>query len=259
MSQAPVRILSPRSAVSFVSGWYELASSSHFWMEGRLAAALRQFNLHGIRLHQAWKGLEIGCGEGVLRAQLEQHSRWTIDGCDLDLASLKNNPPSTRGQVFLYDIFERLDALHGGYDFIVLYDVIEHIENVKAFMDASVFHLKPGGLVFINVPALNSLFSRYDEVVGHQRRYDKRMMNEELINCGLELVHQNYWGLSFLPILRLRKRLLQHATEESVVRKGFRPPGAFMNAILKQMIRAEVALMPNPWSGTSLMAIARKP
>ena len=256
-SPVEVKILSPHSDLSFVSGWYELASDSHFWMAGRLAAVLRQFKNNGIPVDKDLKGLEIGCGEGVLRAQLEKHSRWTIDGCDLDLASLKNNP-SARGEVFLYDIFQRAGFLHHHYDFIILFDVIEHIEDVPAFMDASLFHLKSGGFVFINVPALHSLYSNYDTVVGHHRRYDKGMMTEQLTKCGLEILHLNYWGLSFLPMLQLRKRLLRNADPDTVVQKGFRPPGAIMNAILKGMIRLEVSLMPDPVLGTSLMAIARK-
>jgi SAM-dependent methyltransferase len=257
MPTAQVKILSPRSQLSFVSGWYELASDSHFWMAGRLAATLRQFRNNRIQLDRASRGLEIGCGQGVLRAQLERHSLWTIDGCDLDLASLKNNPAG-RGEVFLYDIFERADFLQKKYDFIVLFDVIEHIEDVQAFMAASLFHLKDGGFVFINVPALNSLYSAYDKVVGHLRRYDKPMMTEELTKCDLDVVHLNYWGLSFLPVLQLRKMMLRRAAEETVVQKGFRPPGAITNALLKGMIRLEASLVPDPIRGTSLMAIARK-
>jgi SAM-dependent methyltransferase len=226
-------------------------------MTGRLAAVLRQFRSNNIPTGADLKGLEIGCGEGVLRAQLEQHSSWTIDGCDLDLASLKNNPP-LRGDVFLYDIFQRLPALESRYDFVLLFDVIEHIEHVREFVEAGLFHLKPGGWVFIDVPALNSLFSRYDEAVGHLRRYDKKMMTDELRQCDLEIVDLSYWGFTFLPILQLRKMIVRRADAQSVVEKGFRPPGALANAILTMMIRAEVSLLPDPALGTSLLAIARK-
>jgi len=257
MTEATVKILSPQSELSFVSGWYDLANASHFWMDGRLKALLAQFKRNNVPLNKELRGLEIGCGQGVLRSQIEKHSSWIIDGCDLDLASLKSNAPS-RGDVFLYNIFDRAHFLKEYYDFIILYDVIEHIEHVKPFMEAGLFHLKPGGLVLINVPALSSLFSRYDTVVGHHRRYDTAMMVEELKNCGLDIVHMNYWGLTFLPILKLRQLLLKDAGDETIVQKGFRPPGALANAALKAMISAEVAVVPNPVSGTSLMAIARK-
>ena len=254
---AEVQLLSPQSELAFVSGWYELASASHFWMVGRLAAVLRQCRAHGIPLAAPLRLLEIGCGEGVLRAQLEGHSAWTIDGCDLDLASLRHNPRG-RGEVFLYDIFQRLPALEARYDGLLLFDVIEHIADVPAFLEAALFHLKPGGWVFLNVPALQSLYSRYDEVVGHQRRYDKRLMTDELQRAGLTVVALTYWGLSFLPLLLLRQQLLKGAATEQVVAQGFRPPSALANALLTWLIRAEVALLGHPVRGTSLLAIGRK-
>ena len=257
MSNVQVKILSPQSESAFVSGWYELANDSHFWMKGRLAAVLKQFKRNHIPFDRNLRGMEIGCGHGVLRAQIENNTQWTVDGCDLDHASLKNNK-QLRGDVYLYNIFDRAHFLKEYYDFIILYDVIEHIENVKIFMDAALYHLKPGGYVFINVPALNSLYSRYDKVVGHCRRYDKEMMVKELTDCGLNIVHMNYWGFSFLPVLQLRKKILESVEEEKIVQKGFRPPGKFANGFLNAVIHAEVALMPNPISGTSLMAIAQK-
>ncbi len=156
MQNAEVKILSPNSQLSFVSGWYDLANADHFWMKGRLAALLKQFKNNGIPTDRVLRGLEIGCGHGVLRAQIEGKTQWIIDGCDLDLVSLKNNPPA-KGNIFLYNIFDRLDFLKSYYDFIILYDVIEHIEDVTPFVDACLFHLKPGGYVFFNVPALDQL------------------------------------------------------------------------------------------------------
>ena len=257
MSNSNVKILSPQSELSFVSGWYDLANDNHFWMCGRLSALLRQFKNNKIPMEKSLRGLEIGCGHGVLRSQIEKNTQWTIDGCDLDHNSLKNNPP-LKGEVYLYNIFDRAHFLKEYYDFIILYDVIEHIEDVNSFMRASLFHLKSGGLVFINVPALESLYSLYDKVVGHCRRYDKAMMDKTLMDCGLEIVHLNYWGLTFVPILKCRKQMLKNADEKNVVEKGFRPPGSIMNSLLKAMVSVETSLIPDPYTGTSLMAIARK-
>lgn len=257
MPQVNVKILSPQAETSFIPDWYELASNSHFWMKGRLAAVLRQLKKNNISLDGHLRGLEIGCGHGVLRVQIEKNSNWTVDGCDLDLVSLESNPPS-RGEVFLYNIFDRAHFLKSYYDFIILYDVIEHIEKVQPFMEAALYHLKPGGYVLINVPALNSLYSLYDEVAGHYRRYDREMMSKELADCSLEIIHINYWGMSFLPILEVRKMLLKNGDKRTAIKKGFRPPGALINSVLTVMIYGEVAMFPDPISGTSLMAIARK-
>ena len=163
-----VKILSPHSDLSFVSGWYELASDSHFWIAGRLAAVLRQFKNNGIPVDKDLKGLK----SAAARASCARNSKAfpvDIDGCDLDLASLKNNPSGR--ETCSYDIFN-VRSFSRTYDFIILFDVIEHIEDVGLHGREPV-PSQGGGFVFINVPALNSLYSNYDTVVGHHRRYDK--------------------------------------------------------------------------------------
>ena len=112
-----VKILSPQSEAPFVSTWYELAKDSHFWMQGRLFALLKQFRLNRIPVDKPLRGLEIGCGHGVLRSQIERHTQWTVDGVDLDLVYLKENP-ECRGDVFLYNIFDRQHFLKEYFDFI---------------------------------------------------------------------------------------------------------------------------------------------
>ena len=53
------------------------------------------------------------------------------------------------------------------YDLLLLMDVIEHVEDDLEFIRVSLEHLKPGGIIAINVPAHMKLYSRYDEVAGH--------------------------------------------------------------------------------------------
>jgi 2-polyprenyl-3-methyl-5-hydroxy-6-metoxy-1,4-benzoquinol methylase len=258
LGNVKVKIISPQCEQSFISQWFDLADEEHFWMHGRLKAVLTQFKNNKILTDKPLHGLEIGCGHGILRFQIEQHTNWTIDGTDLDLTSLENNPPC-RGDVYLYNIFEKHASFKEHYDFIILYDVIEHINNVQPFLQACLFHIKRGGNIFINVPALQSLYSTYDRTVGHYRRYDKNMLSEELTQAGLQIIHQNYWGFLFLPLLWIRKLTLSRSTETNIiVKKGFSPQFPIVNLILKMLILCEIKLFPNPILGTSLMAIAIK-
>ena len=94
--------------------------------------------------------------------------------------------------------------------------------------------------------------------MGHYRRYEKQMLQKELTACGLDIIDTNYWGATFLPILYLRRLLLRNVKEDVVVKKGFQPPSALVNAMLKAMINIEVSLFPKPYLGASLLAIARK-
>jgi hypothetical protein len=115
-------------------------------------------------------------------------------------------------------------------------------------------HLKPGGLLLLNVPALQSLFSAFDVAAGHYRRYDRGRLTAEL--TGWEILDLRYWGLALVPLLWVRKLLLRAPTDETI-RRGFGPPGAFTRFCLRSIAAVETALLPRAPVGTSLLAIAR--
>lgn len=62
------------------------------------------------------------------------------------------------------------------FDCIMYIDVIEHIEGDKAELENASQHLKPGGTLFVLVPAHQWLYSPFDKAIGHYRRYNKAML-----------------------------------------------------------------------------------
>ena len=252
-----IKFLSGRTSEVFPDQWYALAREDHFWMQWRLRAFLEQLKGLKIDLRSPLKALEIGCGDGVLRRQLEANSAWDIDGADINSEALKRTH-SVRGETFFYDIFDRRREFAGHYDAIILFDVLEHIADEKAFLEAALFHLKKGGMLFINVPALQGLFSRYDEAVGHLRRYDKGMMAGLIKSASLELVNMRYWGFSMLPLLSMRQHLVKNEKpSDETIRRGFEPPTEAVNSIMKTVMQIETSIFKEPPSGSSLLAAAR--
>lgn len=258
MQNNHVEILSNIDLGRFNDSWYELATEDHFWMQWRLRILQK---IAGNKLNLWDKEiscLDIGCGEGVLRAQLEKVTPWHIDGCDINYDTLKAIP-AAKGKTFLYDIYDRNPALKEKYDVILLCDVLEHIEDTKGFLDACLFHIKKDGYVLINVPALESMRSVYDDAVGHIRRYDKKMMQEELQQHKVEVIDMRYWGFFLVPILSIRKVILNKFTKkEDVVKKGFRPPGRLVNSLFKFGMMIETSLFSKPFTGSSLTACIKK-
>ena len=175
------------------------------------------------------------------------------------MGALQTNRPQ-RGETFLYDIYEQREDMKARYDFIILFDVIEHIKDDADFLKTAMFYLKPRGFVLINVPALMSLFSNYDTYVGHYRRYDHAMLTETMQQAGLERTSTLFWGKLMVPILKLRKRMLKDKTlNDDIVIKGFKPPNALANAMLKAYNAMEHILYKSPSSGTSIMGFGFKP
>ncbi len=245
--------LSTPEKVSMADSWFQVASPSNFWVKRRFRVfrtLVRPLDVDGMKV------AEIGCGHGLVQHSFRQNFGQSVDGYELNQLALEQSvcPDEPR---FIYNIFDRNAELKEKYDMIILFDVIEHLEDDRAFLDAVLFHLKFGGYVVINVPALQGLFSKYDEASGHFRRYEKKDLSKLSTDLGLSLVEVSFWGLPYLPILWLRKRLLAAKTsEQDIISTGFKPPSSIANTLLAGLGYLE--LIPNHIIGTSLMCLVQK-
>lgn len=255
---AEAEILSLRKATNFAAIYYDFAAEDHFWIRGRFNQLLRMIAALGLDRRKPLLGFDIGCGEGTVQRQFAANTAWRADGCDLNRTALAKHSVSPE-RVLYYDITERRPELQERYDFLILFDVIEHIEHTRSFLEAATYHLKPGGYVFINVPAGPYLYSRYDAVLGHHRRYDAATLRQHLIEAGLAIAALRHWGWSMLPLALARKVFVdrKHETDD-IVRSGFKPPNRIAAALCSGALAFE-RFFPAAPIGTSLLAVARKP
>ncbi len=257
-SDGGIEFLSTPQESAFPDEWYALSGCDHFWFRWRLAATLRLAQDVGIPIRRPLRCLEIGSGAGILRDQLEAETDWNVDVTDLNQEALRRARKG-RGRTLYYDVLE--EKLGADYDVVLAFDVIEHLTSVRPFLSSAGRHVKPGGQLLLNVPALQWLYSAYDETVGHQRRYDRRSLAREIEGLGLDLVEVRYWGFALVPLLMLRKALLgiRRRPADEVIRRGFRPPGHLANKLLSGLGRLESAIVGGrPPLGTSVLLAARQ-
>jgi SAM-dependent methyltransferase len=76
-----------------------------------------------------------------------------------------------------------LDVKHAGvrdvadaFDAVICMNVLEHIEDDEGALRHMIERLRPGGTLFLLVPAHQALYSEFDREGGHYRRYNKRHM-----------------------------------------------------------------------------------
>ena len=251
-----IKILSPATEVSMADEWFDIASTDHFWMKWRFNVIKR--SLTGLSaLIPGKRYLEIGCGHGQFLKQSDEQLNIITDGCDLNLFALKKIE-RVKGDVFVYDIAHKNPEMLNRYEGIFLLDVIEHIDDDRSFLAMSTDHLGKEGLVVINVPALQSLFSKYDVVAGHKRRYKLEDFEVLFDQCGIELLDVHYWGFLMIPLALARKIYLKFISRDKVIEKGFKPPHAFINSLFMAVMKIEMILFRNPPFGTSIVAIGRK-
>lgn len=82
---------------------------------------------------------------------------------------------------------------------IGLFDVVEHVENNSAFISKVRDVLKPGGRLYVTVPAYNWLWSDEDIRAGHHRRYTINKLARSIGDAGFRIDFATY-VFAFLPI-----------------------------------------------------------
>lgn len=244
--------LSDPHGVSMAERYFDIVDLNHFWVVRRFEVMRR---IAGQYLDPGLNFCEIGCGNGMLQRQLEMKAGLKVDGFELCLNALRHNQ-SEAGTLYYYNVFEQRPELQEKYDVIFLFDVLEHLEQDLSFLKACLFHLKKGGHLIMNVPARKELFSRYDVLAGHARRYILPELRALAASTGVTLESPTYWGLPLYPLLMSRKYLIERFSAESAYEKGFKPPNQAMNSFFRLLSRFET--VPQRVLGTSIMGVLKK-
>ncbi|MSX02778.1 MAG: methyltransferase domain-containing protein [Actinobacteria bacterium] len=145
----------------------------------------------------------------------------------------------------------------GACDFVCMLDVLEHIEDDQAFLGELATKMKSGDRLIILVPALQSLWSKWDELYGHFRRYDKRMIKELIAPLPFEIREQGYLFPEMLPAAWLRRRRSRESADRA---DGDLPPSISpaLNLALFALSSLTLRLRNVSPRGTSLLAVLEK-
>ena len=86
------------------------------------------------------------------------------------------------------------------FDFILLMDVIEHIEDDYEFIKDIKQYLKPNGIILITVPAFQFVYGIHDKELSHYRRYNFKQLKKVLETNEIYVKKWNYFYLSLLLV-----------------------------------------------------------
>lgn len=250
-----INYISKPTPVNVGEVYFDIAHKNHFWIHQRFSVCRQLVDLACFRrLNIA----EVGCGSGVLLNQFSDFLDTDIHGFDLSEHALKMATTSdSRNQYNYYNIHDRDVSLKEKFDLIILFDVIEHIELPTEFLQSVGFHLRESGSILLNVPAVPLLYSKYDRVNGHVRRYDHAELDKQIKGANLLITRWSYWGIWYMPLLALRKLFSYFIIEDRMLNVGFSPPSRLINSFLK--IIGKLEFVPQHLGGTSIMALIEKP
>lgn len=92
-------------------------------------------------------------------------------------------------------------------DAIVMVNVLEHIEDDLALLRRCANTMQPGGRLLTFSPASSLLYSEYDRLVGHFRRYAKEELRARFASANFRIVQIKYFNFigffAWLILVRL--------------------------------------------------------
>jgi SAM-dependent methyltransferase len=236
-------------------GCMRTVEDSHWWYGGLHALVLDACERHAPKPALV---ADIGCGTGGMAAQLDPALR--VIGLDLAQEALVFC--QERGM----DQLARADAGHlplsdDAADVALLLDVLYHsdVANRGQVLEEVGRILRPGGLMLINVPAYQWLYSSHDVAVHTARRFTRGEINGLLREAGFEIVSSSYWNSLLLPAIVAFRLVLRWLPDRGSDLNPDTP--RWVNRLLGAVLRVErrwmrLASLP---AGLSIFVVARAP
>jgi len=237
---------------------------THWWFRGRRTVYFG--------LLRRWLGgnapqrtLDLGAGLGGFLPGLSELSQH-VWPADVDRESLVH----CRERGFSGGVVSNGYALPyraGSFDLVCLFDAIEHIPDDAKAMREVMRVLRPGGHVFVSVPAYPFLFSNNDRVAQHQRRYTRGQLRVLFEGAGLAVARSTHTNVLLFPLIlpivlgiKLFERLSSREADSERTNLSWRMPRA-LHALLHLAFAAELPINSRIGcpAGHSIAALARKP
>jgi SAM-dependent methyltransferase len=192
----------------FDPAWYaELASleSRSFWFVARNRLIRWLARRHAPR---RGKYLELGCGTGfVLEMIREAFPDWRVYATEAQPEGIEFARRRVAGDVTFFQLDACAIPFRSEFDVVGAFDVIEHIRDDERAMGEIYASLKPGGILLISVPQHMFLWSRYDEVGRHFRRYAPDELEAKLRARGFSILASTSFNALLLPLMAASRYL----------------------------------------------------
>jgi SAM-dependent methyltransferase len=229
---------------------------THFWFVGRLRLVA---GLTADDLRRPRRVLDVGCGAGGTVRWLLDHGHDGV-GVDSSSASLGHAARLVPAGVLHRGDAERLPFPDASFDGVLLLDVLEHVDDGAALVEAMRV-LRPGGWVLVSVPAHGWLWSVRDRDAGHLRRYSRRTIVETVARAGFAVERVTYYQCVLLPVLAAGRVATRRSGGRRLRDREERVPAPLNRALaLVNSAEARVAARIGlPWGSSLVLRARRRP
>lgn len=178
----------------------------HFWFRTRNQVIATLAGQITKRWARGYRVLEVGCGTGnVLRALEKACPQGRVFGMDLFAEGLAFARTRTSGRLVQGNVEQ--PSFGSQFDLIGAFDVVEHLADDLNVLRSLHGMLNPNGVLFLTVPARQSLWSYFDEVSHHCRRYELDELRTKLNETGYRVDYSSPFMATTYPLLWFTRRI----------------------------------------------------
>ena len=236
----------------------ERAEDAHFWFKG-LRRTARQL-IDAARDGRAL-GRIVDCGAGTGR-NLEWLCKYG-DAVGVELSPTGLAAGRARGRRLVRASVAALPFASSTVDLATSFDVLYCLDDATERQALSEMWrvLRPGGLIVVNVAALDILRGSHSTLTHEVRRYTPERLRSRLEAAGFVIERLTFTNFTPFPVallLRGMERMSGRASEASD--HDLRVPAWPVNSAFDLALRVEVGVLrfTNLPIGTSVMAVGRK-
>jgi SAM-dependent methyltransferase len=239
------------------------AEDAHWWYRGMRGV---MFEMLGLKRNSPRQPsiIDAGCGTGGNLQSLELAGYHDLHGFDLSPIALefchKRGLQNVR-QGSITDIPFDSDSFDIAYSCDVVTDA--GTENEMTALGELYRVLKPGGRLFLNLPAFGFLRSEHDRATAIARRVTRPEIERKLAQVGFRVKRATYWNMLLFPVVVAVRLLRRERPNDlsSPARSDIVLPSPPVNFALSMCTHLEQLLLrvTNLPFGSSVAVVAIKP
>ena len=168
---------------------------SYWWHVAKRELSIRLLNKYAPAPGRLVEG---GIGSGRNLVEFQQLG-YDVTGLDLMQESVAHVKSRGVEDCHVHDLEEPWPVEDGSVNAVVLLDVLEHIEHPVQTLQHIHNALAEDGVAILTVPACPWLYSRWDEQLGHFRRYTAREFRRQAAAANFRVTWLNHWNSFTLP------------------------------------------------------------
>ena len=146
----------------------EIFDKATFWRKYVYALTKKQFKDNF---------LEVGAGIGSFTSNYFGNFK-NIILCDLDKENIEVLQKKFSQNKNITVVDKKINELEGKFNTIIYLNVLEHIKDDIDEINFAINKLNSGGHLIILVPAHQKLYTKFDESIGHYKRYNLNFFKE---------------------------------------------------------------------------------